>query len=71
MLLPIVISILITYIITSFLIATPTPSNCGEIGQLYLEMEKKNNNITDFDSDEWRQAIDRETELVNICYELN
>lgn len=46
-----------------------SPQNCAVIGQQYLEMVKKQYSITDYGSKEWNQLVDRETKLVNLCYE--
>lgn len=45
------------------------PQNCAVLGQLYLEMVKKQYGIDDFASDKWNHVVNRETKLVNLCYE--
>jgi hypothetical protein len=45
------------------------PKNCGELGQMYLEMAKKQYSVKDFGSTVWQEIIERETSLVNLCYE--
>lgn len=70
----------IIFIITAFLIGvlagvlgygmtSKLPQNCAVMGQQYLEMAKKQYNITDYGSEKWTQLVDRETKLVNLCYE--
>lgn len=46
-----------------------TPKNCAVIGQQYLEMAKRQYNVTNYGSDQWNQLIERETTLTNLCYE--
>ncbi|MEM2111476.1 MAG: hypothetical protein QXX08_06325 [Candidatus Bathyarchaeia archaeon] len=45
------------------------PKNCGELGQEYLEMAIKQYAVNDFGSTLWQEIVERETLLVNLCYE--
>ena len=41
---------------------------CGQIGKQYLELVKKEKDITSFDSGgDWEKAVEIETNLVTLC----